>query len=80
MRIAEERRDSVSGFIVGGAYVGWQVVYDGRPQGSKEYADTTDEAEQAGRNRIAALKAEHCGYPCYLYADPSLWAIRLWCA
>lgn len=75
--IAHERQDNVSGVIIGGSFIGWQVVYDGRPQSGKEYADTSDEAEQAARDRIAALKREFCGAPCYLYAS-DLWTIRLW--
>ena len=76
--IAHERMDSVSGVIIGGAFVGWQVVYAGRTQSQKCYADTEEQAMEAAHARIAELKAEFCGAPCYLYADPTLWTIRLW--
>mgnify|MGYP006319032189 CR=1 FL=1 len=76
--IAHERMDSVSGFIIGGAYVGWQVVYDGRAQSGKWYSDTEGEAMYAASARIEGLKSEFCGHPCYLYPDPTAWRIRLW--
>ena len=76
--IAHERMDNVRGFIIGGAYVGWQVVYDGRAQSGKEYSDTEGEAMDAATARIADLKAAFCGAPCYLYGDETAWRIRLW--
>lgn len=76
--IAHERMDNVSGIVIGGDYTAWQVVYDGRTQGPKEYADTPEQAEQAGRLAIYRLKAANCGHPCYLYQDDARWTIRLW--
>ena len=70
--------DIPEGVVGGQSFVVWQTFYDGRPQGGKECADTSEEAEEAGRERVAGLKAGFCGYPTYLYPDPSLWEIRLW--
>lgn len=76
--IAHERQDNVSGVVIGGQYVGWQVVYDDRPQGGKDYADTEDEAMAAALAKVEELKVEFCGPPCYLYQNASLWRIRIW--
>ena len=78
MHIAQERQDDVRGVVIGGDYVGWQVMYEDRPQSGKYYASTAEDAKAAGRERIADLKSVNCGAPCYLYPDPTLWTIRLW--
>ena len=76
--IAHERQEDMRGVVIGGAYVGWQVVYDGRAQSGKLYADNEQEALTAARAYIDDIKARFCGAPCYLYGDDSLWRIRLW--
>jgi hypothetical protein len=68
----------VSGAVIGDMLTGWCVVYDGRPQSEKHYADTAVDAEAAGRALIAELKAKWCGHPCYLYPDSSKWEIRIY--
>lgn len=70
--------DDVRGIIIGGDYISWQLFYDGRPQGQKEYADTEYEGEEAAKEKCAELKAQYQGYPCYLYPDDSKWEIRIW--
>ena len=69
--------DQPEGVIIGGTYVSWQLVYDGRPQSGKEYAESEDEAMEQARARIAQLKHDNCGYPCYLYGDSTLWTVRI---
>lgn len=76
--IAHERQDNVSGIIVGGSYVAWQVFYGDRSQGGRNYSDTVEQAEADAIAAIDALRAEHCGPPCYLYPDSSLWIIKIW--
>lgn len=76
--IAEERQDNVSGVIVGGDYMGWQIFYDGRPQSQKYYADSEEEALTLAKTKIETRKQQFYGYPCYLYPDPTKWEIRLW--
>lgn len=77
-RIDTQRTGNVSGVIVGGAYTAWQLFYDGRPQGGKEYADTDEKAIEAARQKHAALLSEYAGFPCYLYPNPAMWEVRLW--
>lgn len=70
--------DDVCGTVVGGDYVPWRVVYDDRPQSQKQYAENDDAAVAAGKALIAELKAQYCGEPHHLYAEPQLWAIRIY--
>ena len=70
--------DDVNGVIVGGDSIGWCVAYDGRTQSQKQYADTSEAAESAGRALIATLKAECCGHPLYLYPDAPKWEVRIY--
>lgn len=76
-RIDTQRTDNVSGVIVGGDYVSWQLFYDERPQGSKEYAETDEAATLAARQKHATLMRKYSGFPCYLYPGDK-WEIRLW--
>ena len=67
--------DDVRGVVVGSAGVAWAVVYDGRPQSGKRYAETEDEARNAAQAEIARLCAEFAGI---CYGDAGRWEVRLW--
>jgi len=70
--------DDVNGTVVGGDYVPWRVVYDGRPQSQKQYAANDDAAVAAGNALVAELKAAYCGEPHHLYPNRQLWTIRIY--
>lgn len=70
--------DVTSGVIVGGNSIPYAIFYDNRQQGQREYAESEENAIEAGKNAIAQLKHEYCGYPYYLYHDVSKWEIRIY--
>lgn len=79
MTINERGYDVVtSGVIVGGDSIPYAIFYDGRQQGRKKYAETEEKAIETGKEEIAQLKHEYCGYPHYLYHDVSKWEIRIY--
>ncbi len=69
--------DEPNGVIIGDFYTTWQLFYDGRPQGQKQYANSPDEAMVAARNAVEWLKAQFKCAPYYLYQNDALWIVRL---
>jgi hypothetical protein len=59
--------DDVNGIIIGGSEVYGQLEYDGRIQGDKFCADTEDGLREMAIEKVAQLKAEYSGHPCFLY-------------
>lgn len=69
--------DEANGIVVGGIRAVGRLYYDNRPQGPQMSCDTEEELREQAQHCFARLKAEHSGYPCYLYADDSKWELRL---
>ena len=69
--------DVPRGIIIGSFTITGQLAYDGRPQGSKFYAETEDELIALGNEKVAQLRAEFSGHPCFLYPDDK-WELRIY--